>query len=50
MTGSFLMGDDRGFLKEGIETYQTGPQDGSSQANLFSVFTSVVYDKNRVDK
>ncbi len=43
LNGSFFGGDDRGFLKDGVKTYQMSPMSPIKIANFFSAFTSVVY-------
>jgi hypothetical protein len=43
LNGSFFGGDDRGFLKEGVKTYQMAPMSPLNSPNFSSLFTSLVY-------
>ncbi len=45
LRGLFFAGDEHGFLKEGVKTYQMAPMspDACWLANFFSVFESIVY-------
>jgi hypothetical protein len=45
LDGSFLGGDDWGFLKEGVKIYLVAPM-SPQLANFFSVFTTIVYNLN----
>jgi hypothetical protein len=47
LAGRFVLwGDDRGFLKKGIDTYLMAPM-SPLNSQLFSVFTSLVYGCER---
>jgi hypothetical protein len=42
---SFFLGDNRGFLKEGVDAYQGAPMSPLNSPTFFSLqkFTSIVY-------
>jgi hypothetical protein len=43
LNSSFFWGDDRGFLKEGVNAYLRAPNSPATRYFFFSVFTSIVY-------
>jgi hypothetical protein len=43
----FLVGDDQGFLKEGLQAYQMAPVSPFISVMFFSGFTSIVCEKEQ---